>query len=225
MVNYFVRSTRKRRLTLASGEIHVWRIWLDTLAPMFEEFMKSLSTDERGRAHRLRFERDRTRFVLGRGILRMILSRYTGVPAEELVFAYGANGKPELSSVSPGEMLRFNVAHSDALALYAVAREYEVGIDVERIHATVDADEIAARFFSERENIWWRGLPEQRRGEAFFNLWTRKEACVKATGDSLAEGALPQSKCIWEFMPANGYAAALATATRRRSPSGFSLGK
>ena len=187
--------------------------------------MQSLSTDERGRARRLRFERDRARFVLGRGMLRMILSRYTGVPAEELVFAYGANGKPNLSSISSGDILQFNVAHSDSLALYAVAREYEVGIDVERIHTTDDADEIAARFFSERENIWWRSLPEHRRGEAFFNLWTRKEACLKASGDGLTEGALPRSKCVWEFAPAVGYAAALATAARCCSPPESSSGR
>jgi 4'-phosphopantetheinyl transferase len=99
----------------------------------------------------------------------------------------GPHGKPALDGTSTPVDLRFNLAHSGRLALYAVALQVEVGIDVERVRAGVDFLGIAARFFSLREAAGLCRLSPELRTPAFVALWTRKEAAVKATGEGLSD--------------------------------------
>src|SRR5207253_10188751 len=99
--------------------------------------------------------------------------------------AYGARGKPALAD---GDGLRFNVAHSHGLALVAVARGRELGVDLERVRPLPAAEAIARRFFSARERAVLDALPLRRRLDAFLSLWTRKEAFLKATGGGLGWG-------------------------------------
>ena len=172
---------------LADGEIHVWRACLDGLSARSKQFAPTLSPDELARAERFRFERDKMRFVAGRGLLRLILSHYSDIPAGQLVFSYGPRGKPRLLSASGEDLLYFNVAHSDRLALFAVTRAGEVGIDVECVRPVGESEQIASRFFSERECNQWRSLPARLQTEAFFNCWTRKEAYLKANGEGIAD--------------------------------------
>jgi len=174
-------------LALAEGEIHVWRAWLDGLSGCSRRFAPTLAPDELARAERFRFTRDKMRFVAGRGLLRLILSRYLGVPAERIVFDYGPRWKPRLGSASGRDLLHFNLAHSDGLAVYAMTRVGEVGIDLERVRRVSESKQIASYFFSERECAQWRSLPACLQTEAFFNCWTRKEACLKANGEGITE--------------------------------------
>ena len=83
--------------------------------------------------------------------------------------------------------LTFNVSHSDELALIAIGRDIELGVDVEAVRALDDADGIASRFFAPRENERLRSLPDEIRTDAFFACWTRKEAYLKALGSGLAK--------------------------------------
>jgi 4'-phosphopantetheinyl transferase len=115
-----------------------------------------------------------------------MMSYYLGVGPDQLRFRYESHGKPYLSMEFNYCGLRFNLAHSNELAVYAFTRGRELGIDVEYIHALPDAEQIAARFFSAQENVALRMLPESQRLEAFFNCWTRKEAYIKAIGDGLS---------------------------------------
>ncbi len=105
---------------------------------------------------------------------------------DHLRFYYGPQGKPKLDKETAGEALRFNVTHTQGLALYAVANGREVGIDVERIRPELVDGDFAERFFSPREVAALRMLPVGLRPEAFFNCWTRKEAYAKARGDGLS---------------------------------------
>jgi len=171
-------------LDLAEDEIHVWRAELDLPADAVERLAGLLSPDERTRAARFLLARVRTRFVVGRGLLRTILARYAGCAPERLRFTYGARGKPALAG-SDGTGLSFNVSHSDGCALFAVARGREVGVDVERLRPMPRAERIAERFFSRPERTALREVPPERRVEAFFTCWTRKEAYIKARGDGL----------------------------------------
>jgi 4'-phosphopantetheinyl transferase len=173
------------RWALAEDEIHVWHVSLDRPPSDVRRLARMLSPDEQERARRYRGERLRERFIVGRGILRMLLSRYVGCPPGRLRFAYGARGKPALAPAE-GSDLRFNVSHSDGLALYAVARGREVGVDVERLRELPRAERIAERFFSTEETAALKAEPAERRVEAFFTCWTRKEAYIKARGDGLA---------------------------------------
>lgn len=171
--------------TLGRGEVHVWRADLKPRASELQNLWPALSTDERARAERFRFPKDRDRFVAARGLLRVILGCYLSFEPGQLRFCYGVHGKPALVPEFGGEELSFNLSHSHELALYAVARSRRIGLDLEYLRADLIVDRIAERYFSQRENVMLRSLPASMRREAFFSFWTRKEACIKARGGSL----------------------------------------
>lgn len=158
-------------------------VWLCSLSTVDASTMAPLlSIGERERAERFRFERDRTRFIVARGVLRTLLSRYVQCDPCSLRFTFGMNGKPLLPN---GEAF-FNVSHSADIALYVVSREFDCGIDVEQIKPTLDLEVMAQRFFSRRECLALSELTGDAQTEAFFRCWTRKEALVKATGIGLS---------------------------------------
>lgn len=220
-------------LALGSDEVHVWRATLDQTPSQIESFLHNLSADERARAERFHFARDREHFIVARGVLRAILGCYLNRVPECLSFCYGSHGKPALAGKSDGETIRFNVSHSHGVALYAVTRGREVGIDLERIRFDLAVAEIAERFFSRREVAMLRSLPTEVQRQEFFRCWTRKEAYIKARGEGLSlpldefdvspapgepDAVLdtqrdPSEAARWslqELTPAPGYVAALA---------------
>lgn len=166
--------------------VDVWCAALDLPAEERARFNCMLAPEERARAERFLLERDRARFVVARGLLREILAAYAGARPEALRFRYSARGKPALEAGEAG--LEFNLAHSCGLALYAVAWNRPVGVDLERIRAEIDIEAIAARFFSSLECEALRRLPAGERAGAFFRCWTRKEALLKAWGEGLPFG-------------------------------------
>lgn len=164
-------------VVLAPAEVHVWGAELDC-AP--DPFWPSLTEDERATALRFRFDLHRNRFVVARGFLRKIVGRYVGRDPGQLRFRYGRFGKPTIPGVS------FNVSHSGPLALFAVAAEGDVGVDVERLRPEPAEEEVAERFFSRREVEALRSLPKEAQPRAFLSCWTRKEAFIKALGNGLS---------------------------------------
>jgi len=176
-----------RTLELASGEVHVFCTSLDQPRERMERLVDTLSEEERHRAGRFRFKKDLDRFVAGRGILREILGWLLNVKPGELRFSYGSNGKPQLAMLPGNSFPHFNVAHSGSLAVYAISREHEVGIDIERIRLLREVEDIAAHFFSKSERAQWRSFPAAAKMEAFFNCWVRKEALLKACGKGIGE--------------------------------------
>jgi 4'-phosphopantetheinyl transferase len=167
-------------LSLQPGEVHVWRLSLDVAV---EPFRKLLQPDELDRANRFYFEKDRKRFAIARGFLRVLLGRYLQSDPKSLMFSYGDYGKPALNETS----LRFNMSHSGSVALYAVTEGREIGVDVEQVRADFTNDDVARRFFSPYEVECLQALPGEDRVEAFFRCWTRKEAYIKATGRGLSQ--------------------------------------
>jgi 4'-phosphopantetheinyl transferase len=163
----------------------VWTTRLDLDPARRAALAATLSSDEWERASRFRFETHRHRFVSGRGILRGVLAYYVGVEPENLRFLQGAHGKPELAPEFALSRIHFNLSHSEDLALIAVTRNARVGVDVERTRPLEDAGELVARFFSARENAAFQSLPPEIKPTAFYNLWTRKEAWLKATGEGI----------------------------------------
>jgi 4'-phosphopantetheinyl transferase len=172
-------------LDLNLRDVHVWSASLDSVRSPGRP-ADLLSGDELVKAGRFRAELDRRRFIVCRGVLRSVLSRYLGDPPESLEFRYGPHGKPALKLGSGKHELHFNVSHCGDRALYAVALNREVGIDVERVREDIPADDIATRFFSDHEAAAISGLPGSDRHRAFFQLWTRKEAFLKAQGHGLS---------------------------------------
>jgi 4'-phosphopantetheinyl transferase len=224
-------------LAIRGDEIHVWRASLDRTPSEIRSFLHNLSADERARADRFYFERDREHFIVARGMLRAILGHYVNRAPESLSFCYASHGKPALAGESDGDAIRFNLSHSHGVALYAVSRNREVGIDIEHIRSELAVLEVAERFFAQREVAVLRTLPPEVQRQAFFRCWTRKESYIKARGEGLSlpldqfefssdsEGPQPilriqrdpSEASRWSFQdltPAAGYAAALAVEGR-----------
>ncbi len=170
-------------LTLPANEVHLWHASLELTPSRVTELRHILSEEERARAGRFARAGDQARFTAGRGILRDILSRYTGFSPDELALVQDEHGKPRL--VQPSGQLQFNVSHSSQRMLVAIADGRAVGVDLELIRILPDMMELAARFFSVREHSTLLSLAGWTRVLAFFNGWTRKEAVVKARGDGL----------------------------------------
>ena len=173
-------------LSLSSDEVHVWQAFLEREESHFNELARTLSENERLKAKRFYFQKDQRRFVVTHGILRNILGRYLNVEPKRLKFSYGRHGKPTLTGVTDGHSLCFNMSHSHSLALFAFTWGRKIGVDVEYVRSMPDAEEIADRFFSPRENAVFRTVPAGKKLETFFNCWTRKEAFLKAIGDGLS---------------------------------------
>ena len=173
-------------LELSNGDVHIWHASLDSSASCVQKLEQNISEDERIRAGRFHFQRDRSRFVAGRGMLRLLLAGYLDVEPDQVKFRYGVHGKPYISEKLDDGALRFNLAHSHELVVYAFARGRDIGVDLEYIRPVPDFERISANFFSARENVALNSLPTEQRQEAFFNCWTRKEAYIKALGDGLA---------------------------------------
>ena len=223
---------KQEHFGLHGDDVHVWLACLDSSFRSLPQLGDSLSLDERRRAARFHFERDRRRFVAGRGVLRAILGEYLETEPKQIAFGYGPNGKPSLAP-AVGLRLRFNVSHSQNLALFAITKVGAVGIDLEAIRPIADAEQIALSLFSPWENECLQTLPEVERLEGFFNCWTRKEAYVKARGEGLSRAlddfdvtltpgdpvrlvsvrGDPSQPSRWSLSglsPVDGYAAALA---------------
>jgi 4'-phosphopantetheinyl transferase len=172
-------------MCLSNNSMEILVACLDVEPQVTRSLVALLNDGERDRASRFVFERDRFRFTVGRARLRQLLSARLGVRPESVELVYGRHGKPALATFYANLDLRFNVSHSEDVAVYALSYGREIGVDVEAVRAIPDAEEIAARFFSHRENDEYRALDPRDRPLGFFNCWTRKEALIKAIGDGL----------------------------------------
>lgn len=174
-------------LILHGRDIHIWRANLEPPSPEdVEAFRRFLSEDERQRADRFHFERHRTRFTVCRGTLRKIIGRYLDRSPDCVDFVYGTNGKPGLKYPIHDGDLRFNLAHSHRLALFAFSRHRSLGIDLEYQREIPRAEDLARRFFSSEEYTRIMEMPLEQRQEGFYRCWTRKEAYIKAIGAGLS---------------------------------------
>jgi 4'-phosphopantetheinyl transferase len=169
---------------LAPGDAYICCVMLDDDERGVERAYCELSDDERQRADQFRFPGLRKAFVLSHAVLRGLLAAVCARPPSRLRFGYGPQGKPFLVG-GIGEP-HYNMAHSGDFAAYALARDRELGIDVEQHRNLPDLFEIAERFFSPREHRALASLPEPDRQAAFFRCWVRKEAYIKARGGGLS---------------------------------------
>jgi len=173
-------------LTLAGHEVDLWRVGLNLEKAQLQRLTSTLSPDEQERAARFYFPKDREQFIAARGTLRGILSRYLKMAPTDLRFCYGPQGKPGLIPEQGGNCLQFNLSQSQGLALIAVARDRRIGVDLEAIDPGYSWQDITWQFFTPKEQAMLRRLPAPKQGPAFFQLWTRKEALLKAIGTGLS---------------------------------------
>ena len=199
---------------LGEQDIHVWAARLDQLPERIFAFKETLAPDELDRAARFHFERDRNRFIAGRGILREILGWRLEIRPSQLHFDYSQRGKPMLKDSSERPPLHFNLGHSGDLILIAVTRRCSVGIDIEWVRPIPKLENIALRYFSTREVADLTAMPKDQQLRTFYRLWTRKEASLKATGEGLfgstRENEATASWTLVELTPAPDFVAAVA---------------
>lgn len=216
-----------RKLSLAPGEVHVFRLRLDLPPERRARLAATLSPDEEERARRLVRPELGQRFVAGRGQMREILGWLTGQPPQKVQFFYGPRGKPYLA----GGQLQFNLSHSHDRSLLAACLRAEVGVDLERLRPEASL-RLARRYFSPAEVAALEALETAEQPAAFFRLWTRKEAFIKARGQGLFlslqrfavslepghaellsaedEPEAPRRWQLFDLDPGPGFAAALA---------------
>ncbi len=161
--------------------VHVFAWDLDVLPSSTD--WAALDTDEALRARRFVFPRDRDRYVRAHSRMRALLAGYSGVDPEQLLFSNSKYGKPQLESPQIAEQLQFNLTHSGGIAALAIARDYQVGIDVE-VGRPIDAD-VAEHHFSASELALLSRLPAEQWQAGFYRCWTSKEALLKGLGVGL----------------------------------------
>jgi len=210
-----------------SGDIQIWSASLE--AEDSSRFIRFLSEEEKNRATRLKCSVASCQQIISRGILRLLLSNYTGLNPKELVFGKNPFGKPFLCNPVNSEIC-FNLTHSGNLLLFAIGKEKGVGIDVEKIEEKIDIKGISTLVFSfdEQQTLSRSMDPIQD----FYALWTAKEAILKASGRGFSYpinqfsvvmyngtpklSFIPEeitggySYSLSSFSPANGYTAAIA---------------
>ncbi len=219
---------------LQAQDVHLWRLILSASQRVQQSLWRTLSEDEQERAQRFIKPADQQGFVIVRGRLRWLLGQYLGIDPAAVKFSYGTKGKPRLTETEQGLDIRFNLSHSHGMALIAVAPGQDLGIDLEQINPHMDYEGITRRFLTcgEQQALFRRS--ETERCAMFFKLWTRKEACIKALGGSIASGlehidvsadlnqptttlqlshetGLSQRIYVHDLSPTIGYAGALAT--------------
>jgi len=188
-----------------ANEVHVWRVGLDSPSWPAADL---LPAPERARAARLLPLDKRRRWVAARWALRVVLGRYLGQAPAEIAFRAGAHGKPALAGPAAG--LRFNLSHSAGLALIAVSRGRDVGVDVEWVDRRRDVLALAPRALGPAEAATVRRAPVAARPLAFHAAWTRREAFAKCHGGGLAAPPPPGPLAVASIDAGAAYAAALA---------------
>jgi 4'-phosphopantetheinyl transferase len=166
-------------MPISQDSIQLWIVRVAGQA--MERWRPVLSASEWERAMRFRLHADQARFSVTRGVLRTLLGRYLQMPGSAIRFSANEYGKP----ATDGE-IKFNVAHSGDYALLAFTREIEVGVDVERMSGDRVASDLARRVLSAKEYERFAALADSERETTFFQIWTLKEAVLKALGSGLS---------------------------------------
>ncbi|MCF2969649.1 4'-phosphopantetheinyl transferase superfamily protein [Synechococcus sp. Nb3U1] len=201
----------------------VAQVWLRGVPPL-EELLPQvgiLSPEEQSRAERLQLEADRHRFLASRLFLRMLLSQYSGFPPESIRIEHSPRGKPYWRD--PPQPIQFNLSHSHKQILVALVLRHRIGVDLEWIRPVPRWQAIAQRYFSVAEQAHLAHCPDGERDRLFFQIWTRTEALLKATGVGLAgyktlsqDPVFATQRHTWAILPlavGAGYAAAVAVET------------
>jgi 4'-phosphopantetheinyl transferase len=216
--------------TLSGADIHVWTAGLADDHHATRGLLRILDQEELARAAQLSFERDRSRFIQTHAIVRQILANYCDTDAATLTFSRNGYGKPNLVLRANCPRLQFSFSHSGSCCLLAVRLDHPIGVDVEKIRDFPQAIEIAQSYFAPAESKALASLRDMAQRDAFFVLWTHKEAAVNlrrlefdlrpADGPRLVswdgDCSVAQTWSTFRIDPVAGYVAAVAS----RNPIG-----
>lgn len=176
-----IKNNIQKQVSLSGNEIHVWQIDIESQIQNLKSFWPYLSNIEQSRANNFRFEIHKNKYIIRTGILRILLSNYMTCQPNEIEFKIGESGKPKLTNSN----LAFNLSHSKNKAIIAFAINLQLGVDIEYIDEKIEAKQIATHFFSTKEIEQLYALNDVNVVDGFFNIWTKKEAFIKAIGTGL----------------------------------------
>lgn len=198
-------------MIISTGDIDVWCVFCDALTDqkLLSRYQSLLNENERSQHKRFYFEKHRHQYLVTRALVRSVLSLYEeSIAPEQWQFRKNKYGKPYIGNIDLVTPLRYNLSHTDKLIVMAVTLNQEIGVDVEylsRLGMTVD---IANEFFSPLEAKQLQSLPEDQKINRFFDLWTLKEAYIKACGmglsiplDHFRYSFSPEGKISIDFIP------------------------
>jgi 4'-phosphopantetheinyl transferase len=174
-----------REMSISEDETHVWLLPCRQSGARLDSLWRELDEAERSRANRFHFEKDRSRFVASRAMVRRVLSCYLRCPAAEVSYDIAEGGKPRLAD-RHASSIRFNQSISGDWALLALTPDRELGVDIEQIDGRRADRDIVNGFFAPGEVRALEALPEHEWMFGFFNCWARKEAFIKSTGEGLS---------------------------------------
>jgi 4'-phosphopantetheinyl transferase len=187
---------------LGPSQIHLWRYPIGDPpdARHVAHAMTLLSDAEKRRCAAFHLDRHRAEYALSHAMLRLVLSEYAPVRPEHWQFLTGEKGKPEIAGPVLDPPLWFNLSHTDGFTVCVAGRVRDLGVDVENINRKASHEELAKRFFAPAEYEYLRNLPSGLQREAFFRIWTLKEAYIKAEGKGLS---IPLDSFHFRFSPGN----------------------
>jgi 4'-phosphopantetheinyl transferase len=163
---------------IREGEVHLWYASLSTLDSHFNDLRSFLTEEELQRANRLRIPPKRKEFILGRGLLRYVLSLYAERPPAQILIEKNEAGKPYL----PNSSRHFNISHSNNWWICGVTASSQLGVDIQEVYPVATPDYVGNYFLSEQEKALLSALPISSKWDLFFTLWARKEAYLKCLG-------------------------------------------
>lgn len=176
---------RNGPVLIQSDELHIWRIDLINALRQSSEFYPILSDDERKRANCFYHRKHQENFIFTRGVLRKIIGDYLKKDPSQIEFSYNKYGKPFIKKNQKISPFNFNLSHSEDIALCIISKDVEAGIDIEKVFPLDQCVSIAKQFFSKQEiNALKNAFPDHQL-RLFYQIWTRKEAFVKAIGVGL----------------------------------------
>jgi 4'-phosphopantetheinyl transferase len=168
-----------KEYNLNLNDIFIYTIYIPNFINIQSNLANFLNPTELERAHRFQKETDQNRFIIYRSVLKIVLAAYTKLEVKDIYFDYHSNKKPYLAS---DPWLSFNISHSEDFAIIAISRN-QVGIDIEYIDEDFNYSEILHDIFNDNEILAIQNTSDKK--QAFYTLWTRKEAFVKGLGKGI----------------------------------------
>jgi len=179
---------KKPATVIAKADVYIWYCATPkTDGGSGDVLARHLSLEERARRDRFRFDEDRRTYTVAHDLLRRSLSRNADVAPADWQFAVDRHGKPSIKNADGhARALSFNLSSTRGYAACAIAGSGAVGVDIERIDQPDRVQDVAERYFSEDEIAWIKQAPAAARNARVIELWTLKEAYLKALGIGLS---------------------------------------
>ena len=168
---------------LAPNQTHIWFINFSQQLNNLSFFLSILSKEEKEKASKFKFKKDKNCSIITRGALRLLSGKYLNLNPKDIRFKYGEYGKPYYNMETK---LKFNVSHSGNMAVIGFVLIDDIGVDIEEIKTDFEVFDIASNYFSKLEIETLNELPKEKHVECFYRCWTRKESFIKAKSQGLS---------------------------------------